>query len=72
MREIKTDADGVPVWYERLGWKAQDFLWDFVSDLEEFGKAGIELAKNPFMILLLVFGGTAFAISAMGTWWWGW
>lgn len=68
MKEIRTDADGYPVWQERLAWKVEGFWWEFVESLELMFFEGIGLLKNPFMILLVV----AFAISAVGTAWWGW
>lgn len=72
MKEIKTDAEGYPVWQERLAWKVADFWWEFVGAIEDFGKAGWELLTTPFMIALTGFAAGLFVISAMGTWWWGW
>jgi hypothetical protein len=72
MKEIKTDAEGYPVWSERFAWKVFGFWWEFVEAIEDCGKAAWELLENPFMILFVVLGLGAFVISAMGTWWWGW
>lgn len=73
MKEIRTDAEGVPVWQERFAWWVQDFCWEFVEALEDYAKALWFLLTNPIMATVLIIGGVAFAISAMGTWWWwGW
>lgn len=54
MKEIKTDAEGNPVWQERFRWKIEELWWDLIDGFEWVWKGVVDIVVNPLWWALVV------------------
>lgn len=57
MKEIKTDAEGNPVWQERFWWKVEELWCDLVEAFEDIWVGLVAILTNPLWWALLGMSG---------------